>query len=117
MARNGTRGDPAVSHLHSSPERGAATPNFPTVEAPVRPCADHPIASQGGRLANLRIVCSWCGDVIQPGIPGGPQARGLMCPECVKGFRNLCEGCGGEHPYQYCGAPDPNEPLPSEVSR
>jgi hypothetical protein len=27
-----------------------------------------------------------------------------------------CEGCGGNHPYKYCGAPDLAEPLPSEVA-
>lgn len=26
-----------------------------------------------------------------------------------------CEGCGGAHPYQYCGATDASEPTPEEL--
>lgn len=26
-----------------------------------------------------------------------------------------CEGCGGDHPYKHCGAPDRLEPLPEDL--
>lgn len=96
MARNGVPGDPLrlIPSADSGERRGDLQNSH--LEASVRSPADYPIASEIRGLVNLRITCSWCGDLIQAGIPGGGEARGLMCSECVKGFANLacCENDG-----------------------
>ncbi len=92
MARNAvfSGSQHLIPEAQSGERRGVL--QISPIEASVCPSASHPIASEVGRLVNLRIVCAWCGDEISAGRPGGPVARGLMCRECAKGHST--ENCG-----------------------